>query len=574
MTSRILPFLVFFTFIQIELQAQTTGGNPQNSLLPEINPQDIEIRSEFKARFPGLRRQPILGFNPKPRVFQVDPNRMPFMESKSEAVADIAITQLDRPEPPARQIIQTPLRRTAWLRAGIGRFLSPEVEGYFFHGLTPNQALSGNVNFRSSGGHLDDQLSGFRYFDGDLQYKTKTETGLQLTSSVGLVSDFNRMFDLDPIYQNPANNFSETAPKTYLGGVLAFSAEKKQNAFNGWKGHLAATTYSTELDAGTTPLDGTGSEQTLQTQFTRYWPGNNLYETFEVSGKLRTGTYKYTGFNSENWMLASAGGTYRKLINFKMNISATANLVYASDVVSSRLYFSPEIELVYNLKDAITIQGRLAGQPSIQTMQQHHQNNRFLGVQTPLHHSYTSGVYGKVIFQAVEGNQVYGGLNYEIIKNYAWYDRITDTVVGTDYQLFYTVNYNKANIFELYGGITQQFLPEKFWFDVRTYVRAHSLNGNNIPYEERLGLQGALSFVPINSLTLTAWAEYTGPREAPASNRELDGFVLINSGAEYQINSSLGVYLKMLNMLGQKYELWDGYQERPFQLFGGLILNI
>ena len=28
-----------------------------NSLLPEIDPQDIEIRSQFKARFPGLRRE-------------------------------------------------------------------------------------------------------------------------------------------------------------------------------------------------------------------------------------------------------------------------------------------------------------------------------------------------------------------------------------------------------------------------------------------------------------------------------------------------------------------------------------
>lgn len=99
--------------------AQSGGTNPQNTLLPEINPQDIEIRSEFRARFPGLRRQPILGFNPKPRVFQIDPNRMPFMESREQAVASIAITQLDRPEPPARSVLPTPSRTNVYLKVAL-----------------------------------------------------------------------------------------------------------------------------------------------------------------------------------------------------------------------------------------------------------------------------------------------------------------------------------------------------------------------------------------------------------------------------------------------------------------------
>ena len=575
MTPRHLLLFVFSLFTLVEVQAQTTGGNPQNTLLPEINPQDIEIRSEFRARFPGLRRQPILGFNPKPRVFQIDPNRMPFMESKSEAVASIAITQLDRPEPPARQVIQTPPRTTGWLRTGIGNFISPEAEGYFFHGLNEKSALSGNLNYRSSNGHLDDQLSSFRYFDGDLRFTTKTNNGLHLTTSAGFLSDFNRMFDLAPIYMDPTNNFTETAPKTYLGGVFGVTAEKTKNAFSGWKADLSGTTYSTDLDAGTTAFTGTGSEQTVNLNMARYWPGNRLYETFQITGDLQAGTYKYTGLTSQNWALVSAGADYRKLINFSMHVSASANVAYASDSFSQRLYFAPEFKISYNLKDAITVEGRIAGAPSMQTMQQHHQNNRFLGVQTMLQHAYTSGAYGKIVFQAFEGNQVYGGLSYEIVKNYAWYDRNSETRIGTEYQTFYGLNYGKANIFELYAGITQQLKPEKFWFDAKAYVRTPTLEGGgDIPFEERIGVNGSLVFVPIQKLKVSSWAEYTGPRQAPASGRELDGFILLNAGAEYQINAHFGVYVKVLNMLGQKYELWDGYQERPIQAFGGLILKI
>lgn len=131
MVARLSTLLFALTIFSIDAWAQS-GSNAQNNLLPEINPQDIEIRSEFRARFPGLRRQPILGFNPKPRVFQIDPNRVPFMESRNDAVASVAITQLDRPEPPLRTIMQAPIRRNVYARAGFGNFITPEFEGYFF----------------------------------------------------------------------------------------------------------------------------------------------------------------------------------------------------------------------------------------------------------------------------------------------------------------------------------------------------------------------------------------------------------------------------------------------------------
>ena len=72
----------------------------ESSLLPEINPQDIEIRSEYKAQFPGVRRQPILGFKPRARVFQLDPNRMPYMESVDEVIMNLPIGTLSRPDAP------------------------------------------------------------------------------------------------------------------------------------------------------------------------------------------------------------------------------------------------------------------------------------------------------------------------------------------------------------------------------------------------------------------------------------------------------------------------------------------
>lgn len=72
---------------------------------------------------------------------------------------------------------------------------------------------------------------------------------------------------------------------------------------------------------------------------------------------------------------------------------------------------------------------------------------------------------------------------------------------------------------------------------------------------------------------LSSWIDFVGSREAPSVNEELEAYTLVNIQADYEITPKFGVYAKVLNILGQKYELWDGYEERPFQIFGGLILK-
>ncbi|MFV1883945.1 MAG: hypothetical protein ACMZ7B_05630 [Balneola sp.] len=572
MTFRKPTLILFALFLSVEIQAQSTGGNPQNSLLPEINPQDIEIRSEFRARFPGLRRQPILGFNPKPRVFRIDPNRMPFMESRDEAVANIAITQLDRPEPPQRSILRTPDRTTGLLKAGFGNFVTPEAEGYFYHGLNTTSALTGNVNFRSSDGHLDTpELSSFRYFDGDVRLHSKVKDDLQISTGVGFLSDFNRMFNLEPVFQN---GIGETTRKDYLGFGGDVSITKTANALEGWEMTVGGNAFSVDLDAGSTTRTGEVNEQVINADFDKHWAGSRLYETFHIKATVSAGNYQYTGVESQQWLNTGVSLEYRKLLDFSAHITANAGLAYVSDGLSNRIYFTPELKLRYNLKDAIIVTGSLFGAPDIQTVQEHHQTNRFLDFKTILQHSYTSGVYGEIAFQALEGNRIFGGISYELTKDYAYYQRTRPTGGLINSFEFYGVEYGKANIFELFGGITQQLVPEKFWFDSRFYARRPKLaNAGDIPFEERLGVSGSFSYKPVNKLKITSWAEYVGKRTAPSSTDDLKAFLLLSGGAEYQINNRFGVYVKVLNILGQNYEIWEGYQERPLQAFGGLTLK-
>src|SRR5690625_7525684 len=102
---------MFLAIAAFPSAAQDTQGGDEDALLPDIDPQDIEIRSEFKARFPGLRRQPILGFEPASRVYRVDPDRMPYIESLEEVVADLPVRSEERR-------VGKEGRRTGWTAEG------------------------------------------------------------------------------------------------------------------------------------------------------------------------------------------------------------------------------------------------------------------------------------------------------------------------------------------------------------------------------------------------------------------------------------------------------------------------
>jgi hypothetical protein len=160
--------LVFMGAVTLDVHAQEDRSDPEQSLLPEIDPQDIEIRSQFQARFPGLNRQPILGFNPRPRVFQTDPNRIPFIEDEEAILASLPIGELDRPEAPDYQRLGYTDPRNLFFRGGVGSEISPEADLFAVARISDRNWISGNINFTSSDGHAESVTTSYRYADAEI----------------------------------------------------------------------------------------------------------------------------------------------------------------------------------------------------------------------------------------------------------------------------------------------------------------------------------------------------------------------------------------------------------------------
>lgn len=571
MTYRSLLAILLIVMIGPKLFAQG-GGAPQNSLLPAIDPQDIEIRSEFKARFPGLRRQPILGFNPKPRVFRIDPNRLPFMESPEQAVASISTTQLDRPLPPAQTILRTPARTNAYLRAGIGNYFTPELEAYVLRRMDENSLISGNVNFRSSDGHLDYQDSGFRNFDVNGLYSKKLKNNKRLSVKADLFNDFNHIFDL---VATVPNDNSGTAKKGYLGLNAGFILSGNKNVLEGWEYYLNLASTGIDLSAPNAVLKGDINEQNLQTGFEKNWAGPKLNETFATKIDLKAGNYTSEGVGNTQWVDVEWSLGYNMLFNYKTKVNLSGGLGYIADGFNNKVLLVTNSSVDHSVNNKFSIKGAIFANPEMKTAWEHHQTNRFLNASTKLEYEYSYGAEGGVEFTPLMGTKLFGLIRFENVSNKAFYFREVQNFGANLEALYYSINYADATIFELKTGITQQLITDKLWFDGNIYARRPKLkNAGDIPFEERLGGEAAVSFKPAKKITVQTWADFKGEREDSFNAQNLSGFVLVNAGADYEINSKFGVYFKVLNILGEKYEIWQGYEERPFQIFGGVKLKL
>ena len=87
--------------------------------LPDIAPQEVEIRGQLDVAFPSLERQPLVGFNPPPSTYQVPESHVPYMESYKQKAADLPASPLQQPELPAAD--RASLDRTGFLEAALGR---------------------------------------------------------------------------------------------------------------------------------------------------------------------------------------------------------------------------------------------------------------------------------------------------------------------------------------------------------------------------------------------------------------------------------------------------------------------
>lgn len=543
----------------------------ESSMLPEIDPQDIEIRSQFKARFPGLKRQPILGFDPNPRVYQIDPDRMPFMETQEQVVASIPVSELSRPEPPAHATFPYSAKANAFGRFGLGSYVSPEAEFWGIKRINNKSYIGGDFDYSSSDGHLDDQNSSFRFFDANAEYATKLTDKSRLDFNGGFKSSFNNMFDL------PTVAISQEAQKEYDGFNLGIKFSQFKNSVTGWNVDANIRYHNIVLD-NADALSGKSDERVYGVSAIRRWALASPEETVTAKAGVKGGNYENLAYNGHSWVTTQGAIVYERLLNYATKVTVDAGVYYTQNEFDDKLYPGPEVTVEHPLLDILTLKVKGGAKPALITMEQLHTRNRFLAVENVLRHSYK--IYG-----VAEGSLEYDdlgelrfGLQYEDISDYPIFSRVYNGRIdaeGNPIYEYYETRYADVYRVSAFASVVHQIIPEKFSVNGKLYLRTPEIKDEGrIPFEEKIGVTSGLTVRPFDGLSLNAWADYVGPRRTYQADEELDGFLLLGGKVDVQITERFGAYIKLVNLLSQDYEVWQGYTERPFQTYGGLTVKL
>lgn len=567
--STVTFLLIFIAIAASPLAAQDRQAGDDDAMLPEIDPQDIEIRSEFRARFPGLRRQPILGFEPASRLYRVDPDRMPYIESREEVVADLPVSDMTRPEPPSYTRLRYSPDSNAFGRIGGGSYVSPEANFWGVTRVSDKSYVGGDLDFSSSEGHLDDQESSFRFLTANGEFATKLDEQTRLDFDLGIQNSFNHMFGVD-MGSAVILDVPDSPRKEYGGFNIGANLQRLKNGVAGWQVQANMRYYDARVLAG--DLSGKTDEGVYNASLSKRWAGPNPMETITAKLGGTLGDYS-NSMVADQWMTGQAGVEYQRLFNYELDLTVDASIYYASDAFEDKIYFGPSATIELPLFEGATLIGNIGAKPYVRTAEQLHTTNRFLDSGNNFRHMYQMYGSGELKLNYSEVGSLSGGIRYENISNHPIFER-NAPAFNTDQLLFYKVRYADATKVRVFATATHQVVPEKFWLSGEAYAQLPELqDGGRIPFSEKLGLNSGFGLKLFDGATLEGWAEYRGIRENE-QGQDLNDYLLLGGQFDLSITDNIGIYGKVVNLLDQEYQKWDGYIERPLQIYGGLTFKL
>ncbi len=550
-----------------------------SSLLPEIDPQDIEIRGDFEVRFQGLARQPILGFSPRPAVFRVDPARMPFLETDDEIVSAIPISDLEPALKPQKQFLVFSERSSIYVKGGFGRFFSPE---FIFAGempLRPGETLIISLDHLSSAGNRD--FSSFRDLNSEVQWSLQKGRNRYDVGLYGL-----NAFNYSPIPTDTtelalpgAVNLSDLRMDPQRLTVQAYGAEVQWQRFvtpwRGWRVNAGAHHFNNDSPLRTGEK-GSASENRYDIRALRFWEGGAVEQVFGIMLRAAGSVYDTGLAGDQYWLTNSMSARYDHLFGNGHKLEARLRLYQLYDPVNSfDMYLYPDIRYRYGGMRRFHGSFRIQGYVKEPDLKELYQGNRFFlqnGKELEHERGLNIALHGGI--RLTRQFLVYTGLDYWQFYNSGYYDTL-DRLQSPYYSYLYT---DDALRVEWYQGMA---LALPFWsskLSLETGLNYSSIESDDvetgvIPYTPRWQGTMRAHMKPLSMLHFSVWFDYTGKRKTSRTEETLDGFFQLAAEANLRLHDNLGIYFKALNMLNQDYEVWQNYLEQPLQFFGGVTLH-
>src|SRR5699024_4033347 len=458
-------------------------------------------------------------------------------------------------------------------RFGAGSYKSRKAQIWSAIPINEQSYFGLDLDFTSSSeGHITDRASEFRYFSGNIEYGVKLNDLINLYAFAGLKNDFNYAARFGN--QN-LNNIARIEFKGLNGG---FELSGFKNEVTGWrlKGNIRSfrNLYKTEY------WPGRIDETVYKGSFSYQWALGHPGEIITAEANARAGNYEADNNGGQQWSTLYAGLTYERLFNYTTRLYIEGNLYHTSDFAEDRVWPGAKVKLSQWLGDRLKITGRAEAKPSLKTVEQIHEQNRFTGYNNKLRHSYVFQIDAEASLKWYRGSRLYGGAEYMNAQNYSYFIPQTKTAPNKPPHDYYATAYDNATNMKIYVGIAHQLAPNTFWLNGRLYIQNPLLsNDEAIQYSENGGIKARAAHRLIERITIKGVTRFLADRTAgndaniTFAKNELKNIFLVGGQLDVRIVDGVGAYFKVVNLLDQEYRYWQGYIERQLQLYGGITVT-
>ncbi|MEQ9103689.1 MAG: hypothetical protein RIE53_03230 [Rhodothermales bacterium] len=280
--ARVLPLLLF-------AWVTVSSSSAQDVVLPDLAPREVEITGDLTISFPSLRRQPLIGFNPPPRVPEIPVSRIPFSEAYKQPSADLPPSPLQPPSPPAVSSLASRMPARGYVTATAGRYLDRTVEGVLTLSLTERSSTTLDINYFGTNGQdvgPGNASSARDLFNGDLTWNRMAPGGW-FTAQAGLTRNAWSLFGATPdAFSGASPNPDRTLTSWFTG--LAHETRAGSRIGSHTRLEVERTLVETDIFNPDVRVDPSTARQTQRLSLDSYLeiPAGPVGVRFDVAGGM------------------------------------------------------------------------------------------------------------------------------------------------------------------------------------------------------------------------------------------------------------------------------------------------
>ena len=563
--------------------------DPNRPVLPDIAPRVVEIRGQLEISLPSLQRQPLMGFNPPPRVAPIPPDRRPYVEEYKQESLDLPPSPLSAPEAPSVSSLISGAPRNGLMEGSVGIYFSRALRFRSEFPLSRSVAIYSHLDYEGTDGHepFDDRpeitasSNALQALVGLQHVGRYRAVGTEVDGFLNAYSAFAAL---------PASNAphldDEPPMRDGRGGGISLWLRSQATSYVDFNGRVRYGTTEYETDA----LAREDPREELFMRDEKSIEGEADIRVPLAPRQFILGDAKFTGVGLDGEsatatvrMLDGAGGLHFSY-GRRIEIAAQARLMsfaaedHAPWPTSSQIgapaigsgdatYIAPDVLVNVYAAPGVRLYVENDARSEHLTLASLYRQNPFVvdkAVIQPTIYTLDARGGGHLLAGVFEADLFAG---YSQAPQFMYFERSTPFEANGFARGFVAPRYDEA-IITYFGGDLSVNLPAGFNASVGLTVRDGKLTDNDeeIPYFGPIVGRGAVSYsFDSGRGFIQAISTYESARFVDrAQSRKIGDYFDLDVEMSYTFLRSLAAVVRLDNISADHLERWEDYDQPPF----------